>query len=627
MTHPRLAPTGWQFGQVARLPFDAPDVDDRAAVKTWLPAAVPGSVRLDLLAQGMLAGPAWRTLPGDSEWVDAADWWYRTTLKADVRPGERAFVRFYGLDYRAAIFVNGRQVARREGMFSRHTLDVTEAAAGGRFELAVRLWGGGALPRRALTRRQKIWRAIAGRLHRSWVGVYPPRSAGLKAQMWFGWDFAPRLLTVGIWDDVETIVTGDTFIQDCQVHVDPQGRGAARLTLNSRRAGPVDVRLTVAPHNFRGDKQQFTITLSPSPLPQTVPFQLDPRALKLWHPWDRGLPHLYTLRAEVPGSHTLATRFGVRSVELQNWQFRLNGAPEFIRGLNWVPADIFPGGVTPADYAALLRLAKESGANMLRVWGGGLKEKRAFYALCDELGLLVWQEFPFACMFLGTYPRRRAYLSLVRQEVSDIVRQLDNHPSVVAWCGGNEFSPRRNRRLAQTVSQAVQTAAVSPRPFIPASPGPGDSHNWLVWHGRAPLQAYRREKAPFLSEFGLQALPHRATLTAILPHPERDWESRHGDSQKLRRYLRPFLRRPNPGLPALIAASQQAQAAGLQIAIEHMRRRKPKTGGAILWQFNEPWPGISWAIVDYFRRPKLAYRLLKQWYSPVLVCLNFEPGA
>ena len=323
-------------------------------------------------------------------------------------------------------------------------------------------------------------------------------------------------------------------------------------------------------------------------------------------------------------------RTGFRAVALQRWQFSLNGQPEFMRGLNWVPADSLPGRLRRADYVRLLNQVRESGANLLRVWGGGLREKRAFYELCDELGLMVWQEFPFACMFLGGFPQTVEYLALVAAECGAMVRQTSHHPSLIVWCGGNEFNHRRNRVLLDTLARIVQSDG-GLRPFIPVSPSRGDNHrnqdahNWNVWHGQAPIQVYLAEHASFLSEFGLQALPHIDTLTTMLPDPRLGWETHHGDPVRLTRYASIFTPKSSD-LGSFISHSQRAQALALQTAIEHIRRRKGESGGGCVWQFNEPWPAVSWAIIDYFGRPKLAYQRLKNWYQPIFISLCFPLG-
>jgi beta-mannosidase len=298
--------------------------------------------------------------------------------------------------------------------------------------------------------------------------------------------------------------------------------------------------------------------------------------------------------------------------------------------------------VTDADYAALLGLAVDANMNMLRVWGGGVREKRGFYAEADRLGLLIWQEFPHACAFAARFPRSAEYLQLAAQEAGAIVRALRNHPSVVLWCGGNEFSPRRNRPLVSALAGAA-AAEDGSRPFHPASPSGGEGHNWIVWHQRAPVSDYRGDDSLFASEFGLQAVPGIDSLQRFIPPgelwpPGPAWLHHNAELAKLAFYARPYVAAPEPaGRPAYTSewtahfdsaetfatATQRAQADGLQVAIEHFRRRKGRTGGCLVWQLNEPWPAISWALIDYYRLPKQAYRRVQRAYNPLLVSLEF----
>jgi len=646
----------WQFGQVARRPFVAPAVYDLPAATEWLPATVPGHIRTDLLALGRIPDPFFGEGYKDSLWVEDVDWWVRRALQLDpLPPGGRAFLIFEGIDYRSAIFVNGQELARHEGMFSRQMVEITDTLQPGQpTEVAVRLWGSGALPRRRLSWGQRLWQTIAAPLYGSWVGIYPDRSATLKCQMSFGWDFAPPIRTMGLWDEVSLVITGPVCIAEAGALGQQSALGEATsaelpatldlpLTLNADRSQRVQVTAELIPANFDGPSPapfHFSLNLPAGRSTYRLTGQLPQVAL--WQPWDRGQPHLYHLQLTVttPKGRPLDQvrfRTGFRTIDLDRWQFSLNGRPEFMRGLNWVPADSFPGRLRLEDYARLLTQVRQSGANLLRVWGGGLREKRAFYEQCDELGLLVWQEFPFACMFLGSYPRDETYVSLVEAECRAIVRQLRHHPSLLTWCGGNEFSSWRNRPLLNTLATVVAQEDGT-RPFIPVSPSVAqgkDAHNWHVWHGLAPFRAYQDETALFLSEFGLQALPHPDTLAAALPDSTTGWETHHADRPKLQRYASLFNEpvelnkeqfHADNLQPLAIHQSQLAQATALQTAIEHMRRRKGQAGGVCLWQFNEPWPAISWAIVDYFGRPKLAYERLKDWYKPVLISLNFPIG-
>ncbi len=663
-----LGGTGWYFGSVPRRPFDASDVDDRAGVAEWLPANVPGNVRSDLLALERIPNPFYDDCYSASLWVEDCDWWYRRSLDIPIGPDQRAFLIFDGIDYLAAVFLGDQELGRHQGMFGRqvyevtHILRQTPAPA----ELAVRLWGSSALPRRRLSPLEQVWGWLAGRLDPASVGAFPDRMATLKCQMSFGWDFAPPVLTMGVWDDVWLVVTGGVFIEDVWIKSqlpDPPSRLAGltvQVTVDSDRPRSTRARARVNPANFEGPEWgpvSFALDLPPGRSVHTLTFDLpNPQ---LWQPWDRGYPHLYELTlsilsprlsgsnasisaADLPSLDSTSTRFGIRQITLDQWVFTVNGRQEFIRGVNWVPADSLPGRLRGDDYAHLLGMARAAGVNLLRVWGGGLREKRAFYDLCDELGLLVWQEFPFACSFLGYFPRDAGWLGLVEHECTGIVRATRNHPSLALWCGGNEFSPRRNRPLVQTLVRVVEVHD-GDRPFVPASPSPGDAHNWDVWHGKYPLHAYQEEEARFLSEFGLQAVPSIETLRAFLPEselwpPGLGWQLHNAQLAKLWRYAGSILptnsspgagqgwreRGSSASLDDFLAASQQAQALGLQFAIEHMRRRKGEAGGVCVWQFNEPWPAISWAIVDYWRRPKLAYQRLKDLYNPVLVGLTFS---
>jgi beta-mannosidase len=645
----------WQFGCVPQKSVDCENASDYDQVTEWLPATVPGNVRTDLLALGRISDPFYGLNNQDSQWVDERDWWYRKALSLQLDEGERAFLVFEGIDYISAVYLNGIELGRHEGMFSRQVYEITRHLSGPFTEsvVAVRIWGSAALPRVQLTAWQEAWNRISGTLLPKFK-AFPDRIGTLKCQMGFGWDFAPRLRTMGIWDDVCLVVTRGVFIRGVFVQCEVQGikgqgqeaksaRVQLRLELDADREQTARAQVTVRGKNFTTEELQFDFELTLSQGTQVKELELVIENPRLWQPWERGFPHLYEVKVDLypsaPSvlSDSLVTTFGLRNIELvpntdapsgaAPWTFVLNGQPLFIRGANWVPVDALPGRARREDYAQLLDLAKEVGINMLRVWGGGLREKRAFYELCDELGLLVWQEFPFACVFFGHYPRHESFLSLAKRECTAIVRQLRNHPSLVLWCGGNEYSPSRNRQLIETL-KGVVAANDGIRPFKDVSPGRGDSHNWRVWHGKANLRHYRRDEAQFASEFGLSSVPDLASLQKFIPAEhlwpaDEFWQYHRAELDKLRRYARPWLKGESVSLAQFIEATQKAQAFGLQVAIEHFRRRKYRASGTLFWQFNEPWPAICWSVVDYDRCPKLAYHKLKQIYNPVLISLDY----
>lgn len=670
-----LSTCAWQFGSVPRQPWrrdtGRPSPFDLASVREWLPATVPGNVHSDLAAAGRIPDPFVDDGLAACGWVEGVDWWYRTTVQLQLDPGQRTFLELDGVDTLSAVFVAGRELGRHEGMFSRHTVEIPADLHGqAQVELAVRLWGSDALPSYELSLGDRLWSRVAGLLQRT----FPPfddRLAAMKAPMHFGWDFAPRLRTMGIWDEARLVFCRGVYIAWAAVAAEPLAEPA------DRSAGPARVHLRIAVDSDRprrvtalvrirsrdgvGDpwREAFSVALPAGPSQHNLEMIL-PEA-RLWQPWERGDACLYELDytvleaeppttdgetglvAEGPASRpaaaldTLSTRFGIRRIERlattkgHPWRFVVNGEPLFLRGVNWTPVDALPGRAARSRYEGLLRQARAAGVNFLRVWGGGGREAQAFYDLCDKLGLLVWQEMPIACVFLDHLPRDAAYLALLRQEATGMVRALRHHPCVFMWCGGNEFSRRRNRQAVAALADVV-AAEDGTRPWLPASPGPGDSHHWLVWHGLAPLAMFRRERAPFVSEFGLQAAPVVESLRRFIPAqdlwpPGPAWGRHKADLPKLWRYAAgfgapPAAAEPEAALYDFVAATQRAQAAGLQIMVEHIRRRRGQTGGLAVWQWNEPWPAISWSIVDYFGVPKMAYDVLRRTMQPLLVCLD-----
>jgi beta-mannosidase len=625
---------GWRLGQA---PFDA-DPDrvvwgELARVAEWLPAVVPGNVRADLGRAGRLPDVAYGRQAEAASWVDDENWWFVRDFPLPRGAAGRVHLVLRGVDYLCDTFLNGRHLGRHEGMFSPQIYDVTDLVRDGN-RLAVRIVGSKWLPHDRSSLGQRFLNRVESRV----TGLsprFPDRRDLLKCQMGFGWDFAPPLRTMGIWDNVSLVLSEDAFIQ----HVATRQRAteggnslAASLEIDARRALRARLRCTLTGATFDSEllEAERLVDLPVGGGRHTVEVEVpQPR---LWWPWDQGRPDLYRLVIEVWDDDRLldthALLVGLRQVAFEGWMLHVNGRPVYCRGANWVPADLLPGRVAEADYRALLGLARRANMNMLRVWGGGLREKACFYDLCDRLGILVWQEFPFACAFLTSYPRSARYLELVEAESRAIVRDVQNHPSVVLWCGGNEFSPRRNAPLVAMLRQVVEEED-PPRPFLPSSPSDGDQHNWHVWHHFEPPSAYRCDRASFASEFGLQASPDLDALSRFIPMEELwpagpSWAFHGAGMEKLWRYGRPFAGGGEPSLETFVRASQQAQSQGLQIAIEHYRRRKGEgCGGALLWQLNEPWPAVSWAVVDYFRQPKPAYETVRRLFNPLLISVDY----
>ena len=638
-----LNDSNWFVGAVVPQKFPAPN--DFARVQGWIPATVPGDVRLDLLAINKIPDPFLGKNNDASQWVDEYDWWYRRNIELDAKSTARFFLIFDGIDYQSAVYWNDVKLGEHVGMFSRHVYEIPREKISETNQLAVRVSGGNQLPRVKLNPAEHVWKNVAARVipHAAQAQEFPERYATLKCQMSYGWDFAPRLLTCGIWDEARIVQTRDVFVRDVWVQGVPDGRVRVTLDVDTLEPHDARVRFEIRGKNFNDATQAFEI---PFRLEKsgTQSFSIQLQNPRVWNPWDRGEPNVYELRATILDEQgemdSETTTFGLRTMELAHnpnapadaapWTFVINGESEFIRGANWVPADAIPARVTRDDYAALLQMARDANINLLRVWGGGLKEKRAFYELCDELGIVVWQEFPFAGAGIDYFPRDKNFLGLAQQECEAMVRTLRNHPCLVLWCGGNEFIARANQHVIDLL-RGIVAKQDGTRPFKPASPSPNESHNWRVWHGWANTREYENDRALFFGEFGLQAAPNVETLARFLPDdalfpPNEWWDEHNAESEKLWRYAEPLLKQRGVqeiSLHEFVAASQEAQLRGLQIAIEHARRNKSRVSGCAFWQFNEPWYSICWSVVDYARTPKRAYHKIKELYNPVLVSFAY----
>ncbi len=568
--------------------------------------------------------------------MDESDWWYVTGLPA-IGPGQRAWIDFSGIDYFAALTVNGRELERRAGMYSRRRYEITEALRAGPTTLGVRIWGAWAQPKWPRTPWFRFQRWLAGRFQDN-LQPFDDRLLTLKAPVHFGWDFSPRLMTAGIWDDVHLQITGPIAITDLWARADwgPDRGLVLHLELDAVQPTPISVELKLIAVKNWGDVQTNTMPISAVAGASTVILRWPDARMQPWSTHDRGAPHRYRLEVRLRNAagETLdardvifgARRFGWR-IQGEVWQPRLNGQPLRLRGVNWVPLDLLPGDVDEeARYRRLLQGMVDAGVNAVRVWGGGGRERPAFYDLCDELGVLVWQEMPIACVFLDHLPEDEAFVALVRRETAEIIRSLRQHPAIFLWAGGNEWGPGRFPKIARAMSQAAQQADPSRR-WLPASPGPHDSHNWQVWHGFASPDLYAHDPAPLLSEFGLAAPPAVEALAALLPPGERwppspAWLARKAELPKLRHYAS-FFGQPAT-LEAFVAASQQAQARGLQAGIEAYRLREDAVG-TFIWQWNEPWPAISWSVIPYAGPPKAAYRQLVRSYAPLAPVARLLP--
>lgn len=615
---------------------------DATAGSRWHPAVVPGCVHRDLHRAGLIPDPFYGTNELDLQWIEQREWEYRAvfTVPAAWRAEEVVELCADGLDTLATVTLNGTVVARTENMFIAHRWPVRRLLRPGRNELVIRFGRVGDYCR---TRR---------RGHRPREN-HDPVGGGTKIrkqQCQFGWDWGPRFVTAGIWRDLRLEAWSGNRLAHVRVAQHHARNGAVTLEFFPEFA-----------RSARGITLEGTVSLNGRVVSSIANQQSEIRNPALWWPAGQGAQPLYDLEviARDPAGREVgrwSRRIGLRTIALdrhrdrwgESFQFVVNGRPVFAKGANWIPAHSFVAGLGRADYARDLRAAAASNMNMIRVWGGGIYESEDFYDLCDELGLLVWQDFMFACTL---YPGDRPFLASVRAEAEHQVRRLQHRACLALWCGNNEIAQLNADLLKKPVHRAanealfhrVLPAAVAAHDgataYWPTSPWRGDgdnsrpagekrgdTHFWDVWHLRKPVQEYERWNFRFLSEFGMQSWSSPATNATFCPPGagnvfgpvmENHQKNRAGN-QIILDYVSRLYRQPRDQ-DVLLYLSQLNQAHCMQVAVEHCRRTMPRCMGALYWQLNDCWPAASWSSIEFTGRWKALHHAARRFFAPLLV--------
>jgi beta-mannosidase len=636
-----------------------------------MPAVVPGCVHTDLLRAKKIADPFWGTNEKDQQWIERTDWEYRSTLAADeaLLAHEKVELVFHGLDTFAEVFVNGRSVLKADNMFRSWRADVKAALVKGTNQVLVRFRSPIKAVKPAYDKLPYRLPAINDQADEM-VSMF-----ARKAPYHYGWDWGPRFVTSGIWRPVAVEAWDGARLDDVQVFQRELNDARARLEVNAT------VQAT------RAGAATFAVTTSGGGAPVTVEAKLAPGSNHVtaevlidkperWWPNGLGAQKLYTLEAAltVDGQPrgTRATRVGLRTVEVvsqrdkdgKSFTVKVNGAPVFMKGANYIPQDSFVDRVTPERYRTMLGAAADAHMNMLRVWGGGIYEDDRFYDLCDELGLLVWQDFMFAC---SMYPGDEAFLENVRREAVENVRRLRNHASLALWAGNNEIEAawaqwgwqwkfhlskpaqaeieRGYKRVFDEILPRVVAAEDAGRFYTPSTPsanepgvppnklGWGDNHYWGVWHSEAPYTEYATHTSRFMSEYGFQSFP---TLDSVARYaPPAEWRidspvmlshQRHPrGNQLVKTYMDRDFRVPKD-FASFLYLSQVLQATVIQYGAEAHRRRWPYNAGSLYWQLDDCWPVASWSGIDYFGRWKALHYAARRFFAPVLVSPVEEGG-
>ncbi|MEZ5426969.1 MAG: glycoside hydrolase family 2 protein [Pyrinomonadaceae bacterium] len=638
----------------------------RQAGKTeWHPAGVPGVVQTDLLENKLIEDPFYRDNEKNLQWIGKTDWEYEMTFQISPETMRRGRLEllFEGLDTYAEVFLNDRKILDADNMFRRWRVDVKDAVRSGENVLRIKF-------------RSPINEVLP---HMKTLGYELPASNDQgektspytrKAPYQYGWDWGPRFVTSGIWKPVFLEAWDDARIEDLHIKQNKLSKENADLTAVVEVIAAADAEATVEVENktdgktVAAKKVQLKKGVNPVPLDFAVK---DPR---LWYPVGLGEQALYDFTAKLKIKDRAVdekkTRTGLRTLELRqkpdqwgkSFTFVINGIPVFGKGANWIPADSFPTRVTKERYRHLLESVRDANMNMVRVWGGGIYEDDYYYQLADELGILVWQDFMFAC---SMYPADREFLANVRQEAIDNVKRLRDHPSIVLWCGNNEVETAWNHwgwrqqlpdhiwddylKIFSRLLPEVVEEYDPETPYWPSSPSSnyqedsdsqkiGDVHYWGVWHASLPFAEYEKQFPRFMSEYGFQSFPEPETVRSYtLPEDRQSIEApvmlahqRHPrGNQLIREYMLREYVEPKD-FESFLYVSQVLQAEGIKTGTEHFRRIMPQNMGALYWQINDCWTVASWSGMDYFGRWKALHYYARRFFAPLMVSPHVSEG-
>ncbi|MBE6273262.1 MAG: glycoside hydrolase family 2 protein [Bacteroidaceae bacterium] len=650
---------GWEFSQVGK--------------GEWLPATVPGTVHQDLIDNDKLVNPFYGLNEEKVQWVEKEDWQYRTTfiVTKEQLARQAAVLKFEGLDTYADIYLNGSLLERTDNMFVGYELLVKEVLREGENRLQVYFhspikqampqWETDGFDYPADNDHSKIRVSIYSR----------------KAPYSFGWDWGIRLATSGIWRPVTLEFYDAASIEDFYVHQESVNKELAKvnnvLEVKSVATTPQQAEVTLT-YSYKDEpkvKEQKNVTLQPGCNEISLPIEIvNPH---LWMPngWGEAALYDFELSVKVDGRVVASEkkRIGLRTVKVvleddkdgKAFYFVVNGQPMFAKGSNFIPNDALLPNVTAERYYQLMKDVKDAHHNMIRVWGGGIYEDNRFYEAADEMGILVWQDFIFACT---TYPSDPNFLRRVAEEAEYNIKRLRNHASLAMWCGNNEIYEgmrfwgwkRRyknpviweemqegyNKLFHQLLPDMVKKYD-GDRFYMHGSPYEAnwgrpntwkiaDSHNWGTWYGRKPFESLDKELSRFMSEFGFQSFPEMKTLATFAEPKDYALESEVMNAHQkasignalIKKTMALYYDVPED-FEELVYKGLVLQGYGIRHGIEAHRRNRPYCMGSLYWQLNDSWPVVSWSSIDYYGNWKAMHYQGKRAFAPVLLNV-FQEG-
>ena len=626
----------------------------------WIDARVPGNVHLDHLENRKIPDPFFGQNEAEMQWISDEDWTYKLMFEPDKDLMERKniILFFHGLDTYADIFLNNIKVLSANNMFHPWSANVKDVIKDGMNNLEIHF--------------RSPLKEVSGQMNsidyslpadNDQAGKTSPYTR--KAPYHYGWDWGPCLVTSGIWKEVELIGWEDWYVDQLQIKNKNVSKDTAELEVELTVLSDISEDISVCVRESLSGKD-FKKIFRMEPGENDLFFTISIDNPDLWWPVGHGDQILHefflTIETKEREEHH-ERRLGIRDVKIrrdkdekgESFEIHVNGMPIYSKGANWIPADYFVERLTRDDYKRLLNDAIRANMNTLRIWGGGIYEPDHFYELCDEMGIMVWQDFMFAC---SMYPANDEFLDSVEKEARYQVNRLKGYASVILWCGNNEIASgwlswgwkeelpisvwQDYKKLFHELLPKVCHELDPERFYWPSSPGhgidqsdedqiygKGDNHYWGVWHGGDEFDAFEDNVGRFMTEYGMQSFPATSTIESFAEKKDRVLDSEIMNAHQkaslgtgnLMKYIEDQYRVTND-FDSVTGLSQIMQAESIRFAVEAHRRHMPYCMGTLYWQFNDCWPVISWSSIDYKGNWKALHYSARNFFKPVILSLR-----
>ncbi len=639
----------------------------KAGDSTWYAATVPGVVQMDLIKQGVIPDPFYGTNEDSIQWIEREDWIYETIFDLHNFDSTKNYeLVFNGLDTYAEVTLNGEIILNADNMYRRWKVDVRHLLRMEQNQLIIYFKSPLTVNADKLNGTPYHKTAENDALKGEKVSVYTR-----KAPYHFGWDWGPRIVTFGIWRPIHLVEYDNVILDEVQIYQEALSDTFAELKAQIFYRISADSNYTITIKNKNSGEIYTSQSIDNQVGNETI-LNFTINNPQCWWTHNLGEPYLYDFVIEISKDEQVldskSMRYGLRKIELirepdnhgESFYFKLNGVPVFMKGANYIPSETMLPRRTTADIDRILNDAKAVNMNMIRVWGGGIYEDNYFYDKCDKMGLLVWQDFMFACsMYPGV---DTVFYNNVKEEAIYNVKRLRNHPSIAIWCGNNEVHTAWHNwgwqvrfgiigaaakemkesydKLFQELLPSVVATYDPQRSYVHSSPlseggksgntDNGTMHYWKPWNMNDEFDGYERNVGRYMNEYGFQSFPDMATIRQFATPADYSFDSdvmkKHQKSYigngRIGKFVNKYYNEPLD-FADFVYKSQLVQMEGIKTAIRAHRRAMPRCMGTVYWQLDDCWPAPSWSSIDYYGRWKALHYALKELYADQII-IPFE---